>query len=127
MKKCNSMNSITLKWANCMIYKHGYDRSEAFKKAHMVRKTLIMLAKGMVEFYFGKNDGSVRHARGTLCDGVSEKFDDWKRKQAEKPKDKEVEDDSAKHVIKYWDVDKEGFRSFKAENLLSLIASQEIK
>ena len=75
------------------------------------------LAKGLVEFYYLKDDGTIRQARGTLCDGVSEKFDDWKRKQAEKPKAKEPED-SVKHVVKYWDVDKEGFRSFKAENLM---------
>ena len=86
------------------------------KKNHK-RFVTCVLANFLVHYYL-KDDGCIRHARGTLCDGVSEKFDEWKRKQAEKPKAKEPEGESAKHVIKYWDVDKEAFRSFKAENLL---------
>ena len=105
--------------ANFLVHHRGIDRSKAFKMAHAFYKAMEKLAKGLVEFYYLKDDGCIRHARGTLCDGVSEKFDEWKRKQAEKPKDKAKEsEDSVKQVVKYWDVDKEAFRSFKAENLL---------
>jgi len=105
--------------ANILVYQRGFDRSKAFKCAHALYRLAEWLAKGLVEFSYMKEDGTIRHARGTLCDGVSEKFDEWKRKQAEKPKDKAKEsEDSVKHVVKYWDVDKEAFRSFKAENLL---------
>ena len=105
--------------ANFLVYKRGFDRSNAFKCAHAFYRLAEWLAKGLVAFTYMKDDGSIRHAHGTLCDGVSEKFDEWKRKQAEKPKDKAKEPkDSVKHVVKYWDVDKEAFRSFKAENLL---------
>jgi hypothetical protein len=104
--------------ANFLVYKRGIDRSTAFKCAHILYRFAEWLVKGIVAFTYMKDDGSIRHARGTLCDGVSEKFDEWKRKQAEKPKAKEPEGESAKHVIKYWDVDKEAFRSFKAENLM---------
>ena len=105
--------------ANFLVYKRGIDRSTAFKCAHILYRFAEWLVKGIVAFTYMKDDGSIRHARGTLCDGVSEKFDEWKRKQTEKPKDKAKEpDDSVKQVIKYWDVDKEAFRSFKAENLL---------
>ena len=117
MKDVNQSRRIICEQANFLVYQRGFNRSKAFKCAHIFYRFAEWLAKGIVEFYFRKNDGSIRHARGTLCDGVSEKFDDWKRKQAEKPKAKEPED-SVKQVVKYWDVDKEAFRSFKAENLL---------
>ena len=118
MNKKNHKRFVTCVLANFLVHHRGIDRSKAFKMAHAFYKAMEKLAKGLVEFYYLKDDGSIRHARGTLCDGVSEKFDDWKRKQAEKPKAKDPEGESAKHVIKYWDVDKEAFRSFKAENLL---------
>ena len=121
MNKKNHKRFVTCVLANFLVHHRGIDRSKAFKMAHAFYKAMEKLAKGLVEFYYLKDDGSIRHARGTLCDGVSEKFDEWKRKQAEKPKDKAKEPkDSVKHVVKYWDVDKEGFRSFKAENLLVL-------
>ena len=118
MNKKNHKRFVTCVLANFLVHHRGIDRSKAFKMAHAFYKAMEKLAKGLVEFYYLKEDGSIRHARGTLCDGVSEKFDGWKRKQAEKPKDKAKEPkDSVKHVVKYWDVDKEAFRSFKAENL----------
>jgi hypothetical protein len=113
----NEKRRIICEQANFLVYQRGFNRSKAFKCAHILYRFAEWLAKGIVAFTYMKDDGSIRHARGTLCDEVSEKFDEWKRKQAEKPKTKEPED-SAKHVIKYWDVDKEAFRSFKAENLL---------
>ena len=119
MNKKNHKRKIICEQANFLVYKRGFDRSNAFKCAHALYRLAEWLAKGLVEFSYMKDDGSIRHAHGTLCDGVSEKFDEWKRKQAEKPKDKAKEPkDSVKHVVKYWDVDKEAFRSFKAENLL---------
>ena len=119
VKKTNQRHFFTCVLANFLVHHRGIDRSKAFKMAHAFYKAMEKLAKGLVEFYYLKDDGSIRHARGTLCDGVSEKFDEWKRKQAEKPKDKAKEsEDSVKQVVKYWDVDKEAFRSFKAENLL---------
>ena len=119
MNKKNHKRFVTCVLANFLVHHRGIDRSKAFKMAHAFYKAMEKLTKGLVEFYYLKDDGCIRHARGTLCDGVSEKFDEWKRKQAEKPKDKAKEsEDSVKQVVKYWDVDKEAFRSFKAENLL---------
>ena len=119
VKKTNQRHFFTCSMANILVYQRGFDRSNAFKCAHALYRLAEWLAKGLVEFSYMKEDGTIRHARGTLCDGVSEQFDEWKRKQAEKPKDKAKEsEDSVKQVVKYWDVDKEAFRSFKAENLL---------
>ena len=118
MKIKNQRRELTCWLANFLVNKRGFDRSKAFKCAHAIYRLTNELAKGLLEFSYMKDDGTLRHARGTLCDGVSDRFDEWKRKQAEKPKEKEPEGESAKHVIKYWDVDKEAFRSFRAENLL---------
>ena len=117
MNNKNQKRKIICEQANFLVYKRGFDRSNAFKCAHAFYRLAEWLAKGLVAFTYMKDDGSIRHAHGTLCDGVSEKFDEWKRKQAEKPKEKEPKGESVMHVIKYWDVDKEAFRSFKAENL----------
>ena len=119
VKKTNQRHFFTCSMGNILVYQRGFDRSNAFKCAHALYRLAEWLAKGLVEFSYMKEDGTIRHARGTLRDGVSEKFDEWKRKQAEKPKDKANEpEDSVKQVVKYWDVDKEAFRSFRAENLL---------
>ena len=77
------------------------------------------MAKGLLEFSYMKDDGTLRHARGTLGDGVSDRFDEWKRKQAEKPKDKKAKAKTRpREIITYWDLDKEGFRSFRADRLI---------
>ena len=72
-----------------------------------------------------KDDGTLRHARGTLGDGVSDRFDEWKRKQAEKPKDKKAKAKTRpREIITYWDLDKEGFRSFRADRLIEVISDK---
>ena len=119
MKSKNQRRELTCWLANFLVNKRGFDRSKAFKTAHALYRVVDRLAKGLFEFSYMKSDGSIRHARGTLCDGVSEKFDEWKRKQAEKTKDKEAESKTEhREIVTYWDLDKEGFRSFKAENFL---------
>jgi hypothetical protein len=120
MNKKNHKRFVTCVLANFLVHHRGIDRSKAFKMAHAFYKAMEKLTKGLVEFYYLKDDGSIRHARGTLCDGVSEKFDEWKRKQAEKTKDKEAESKTEhREIVTYWDLDKEGFRSFKAEKLIT--------
>ena len=83
------------------------------------------MAKGLLEFSYMKDDGTLRHARGTLCDGVSDRFDEWKRKQAEKPMDKKAKAKTKpREIITYWDLDKEGFRSFRADRLMEVISEK---
>ena len=119
MKIKNQRRELTCRLANFLVNKRGFERSKAFKCAHAIYRLTNELAKGLLEFSYMKDDGTLRHARGTLCDGVSDRFDEWKRKQAEKPKDKKAESKSKpREIITYWDLDKEGFRSFKAENFL---------
>ena len=119
MKIKNQRRELTCWLANFLVNKRGFGRSKAFKCAHAIYRLTNELAKGLLEFSYIKDDGTLRHARGTLCDGVSDRFDEWKRKQAEKPKDKKAKAKTKpREIITYWDLDKEGFRSFKAENFL---------
>ena len=119
MKIKNQRRELTCWLANFLVNKRGFDRSKAFKCAHAIYRLTNELAKGLLEFSYMKDDGTLRHACGTLCDGVSDRFDEWKRKQAEKPKDKKAKAKTRpREIITYWDLDKEGFRSFRADRLI---------
>ena len=125
MKIKNQRRELTCRLANFQVNKRGFDRSKAFKCAHAIYRLTNELAKGLLEFSYMKDDGTLRHARGTLCDGVSDRFDEWKRKQAEKPKDKKAESkNKPREIITYWDLDKEGFRSFRADRLIEVISEK---
>ena len=125
MKIKNQRRELTCWLANFLVNKRGFDRSKAFKCAHAIYRLTNELAKGLLEFSYMKDDGTLRHARGTLCDGVSDRFDEWKRKQAEKPKDKKAESKNRpREIITYWDLDKEGFRSFRADRLIEVISEK---
>ena len=125
MKIKNQRRELTCWLANFLVNKRGFDRSKAFKCAHAIYRLTNELAKGLLEFSYMKDDGTLRHARGTLCDGVSDRFDEWKRKQAEKPKDKKAESkNKPREIITYWDLDKEGFRSFRADRLIEVISEK---
>ena len=125
MKIKNQRRELTCWLANFLVNKRGFDRSKAFKCAHAIYRLTNELAKGLLEFSYMKDDGTLRHARGTLCDGVSDRFDEWKRKQAEKPKDKKAESKTKpREIITYWDLDKEGFRSFRADRLMEVISEK---
>ena len=125
MKIKNQRRELTCWLANFLVNKRGFDRSKAFKCAHAIYRLTNELAKGLLEFSYMKDDGTLRHARGTLCDGVSDRFDEWKRKQAEKPMDKKAEAKTKpREIITYWDLDKEGFRSFRADRLIEVISEK---
>jgi len=125
MKSKNQRRELTCRLANFLVNKRGFDRSKAFKCAHAIYRLTNELAKGLLEFSYMKDDGTLRHARGTLCDGVSDRFDEWKRKQAEKPKDKKAKAKTKpREIITYWDLDKEGFRSFRADRLIEVISEK---
>ena len=125
MKIKSQRRELTCWLANFLVNKRGFDRSKAFKCAHAIYRLTNELAKGLLEFSYMKDDGTLRHARGTLCDGVSDRFDEWKRKQAEKPKDKKAKAKTKpREIITYWDLDKEGFRSFRADRLIEVISDK---
>jgi len=62
------------------------------------------LAEGEVEFEYTKKDGTIRKARGTLNTGMIPK--------AHLPKKRPT----APNNVRYWDLDVQGWRSFRPEN-----------
>lgn len=77
----------------------------ALAKAWQLHRFEEMLRRGTVVFSFERADGTVRKARGTLRN--TEGF----VKGTGKPNYK---------TVRYFDVDKQAFRSFKVENLIAI-------
>lgn len=81
--------------------------SECMKKAWNIYRLAKRMRNGVVAFAYRKADGSMRNAYGTLCnlpEGVTS------GKRMTKPSYK---------TLCYFDVEKDSFRSFRIENLLS--------
>lgn len=67
------------------------------------------LRNGVVEFSYEKKDGTIREAKGTLNSEVYGKEHEPKGTGFEVPE----------NIIKYYDLDKEGWRSFDFNKLIS--------
>lgn len=99
-----------------MHYAHQIFNSSATTWSAALRKAwqLYYLAKEMrhttVKFVFEKVDGSARIAYGTLCN-LPAGITSGTRKKAPQYK-----------TMCYWDTKKQGFRSFKVENFISVVA-----
>lgn len=76
---------------------------ECLRKAWQVYHLRNMLEKGTVSFAYGKTDGTLRFATGTLCN-VSLKASQACEKNY--------------RTVCYYDLDASGYRSFRAENLI---------
>ena len=98
---------------------HCMTRSGALQQAYMVRDLLEGFGRGIVEFTYMKGDGTERVARGTLCRGVTEAFDRYEYKQLYDDL-REVNIGGTNCV--YWDLDRKGFRAFRADRLKSIIS-----
>ena len=109
------MNRWVFDHAYAMIEELNMGRSEAFRQAYLVRELLVALGQGEVVFEYVKQNGDERKARGTLCKGISEKYDAYKYK------DKVNRDSYGKLDIAYWDLDKEGFRNFSIANVKGIV------
>lgn len=77
----------------------------ALAKAWQLHRFEEMLRKGTVVFSFERADGTVRKAKGTLkgIDGLVKGTGKTNYK-----------------TVRYFDVDKQAFRSFKVENLIAI-------
>lgn len=75
-------------------------------KAWQLYRLTKRLRTGVVRFAYEKTDGTLRKATGTLCDVAS------MVKGTGRP------DNS--RTVKYYDVDAGGFRSFRAESLITI-------
>lgn len=81
---------------------------EALKAAWIKVKLMIQLRSGIAYFSFRKASGELRDAIGTLSQN-NFSYDYKGSNTAEKP-----------YLIKYWDIEKRAFRSFKIQNLVSI-------
>ena len=103
----------TLELANALI-DEGYRNTKAFTMAHKARMILGLLGLGVVTFEYEKKDGTMRHARGTLCKGVCREYDDYIVKGGKKTEPK-------LGLFSYWDLDANGFRSFDIRKNITVI------
>ena len=97
--------------ANYLRYKESWPARRAMRQAWLCQHALEAMGKGVVQFSYRKKDGTMRTARGTLCREASAAFAAYEYVKA-------VEEVVwPRATFSYWDVDKNGFRSFRAEQL----------
>ena len=70
-------NRWVFECANRLIMDEGLERKHAFAQAAKAYHLLEQLGKGEVRFEYLKTNGELRQARGTLCHGISEAFDNY--------------------------------------------------
>ena len=97
---------------------HDMDKKTAMELAHLNRELITRLGEGRVWFVYRKEDGTEREACGTLCPGISTEFDNYELKDSKKKQDKWPTEQFV-----YWDLEKQGFRTFKASRLIKIKAA----
>jgi hypothetical protein len=105
-KSIDRKSIFTTAWE---LFKGGLFASfgQALKAAWSKVKVLTGLKSGTVVFQYLKDDGSIRTAKGTLS-GL-----DYQSKGESKPNNK---------IVKYFDIEANGFRSFRIDRFLGQVA-----
>ena len=110
---------LTRRWAftvaNAILEDGCMGRSEAFRQAHLACELLDALGRGEVRFVYQKKNGERREARGTLCHGISEAYDNYDYKT-----DSLIAECSLGMTFQYWDLDCEAFRTFSADRVIEI-------
>lgn len=129
-KKKKSRKEINREWklitgfvfrlANYLRDEVNLSDSEAFQKAWMTERLLEKLGKRKVSFMYRKDDQTMRRAVGTLCPDASDGLRHWLDELYIKEVDMEIRQNNQDHPnnFVYWDERANGFRTFKAENLI---------
>lgn len=99
-------------------YENFISRASAMELAHLTRELLQRMGEGKVWFEYRKDDGSIREAVGTLCPGISDKFDSYEVKGDSHGKNR-----WPCEQFVYWDLEREAFRTFKAHKLIKIKAA----
>ena len=97
-------------------------RTEAFRRAHLVRELLENLGKGKVCFQYRKQDGELREAMGTLRRGIdptTPTIPPQGEASVTPPRGRRRGEDSLNFT--YWDLEKHGFRTFSAARNVRII------
>ena len=94
-----------------------FDQSKALRQAYLVLELLGQLGQGVVTFEYMKKDGTLREARGTLCQRLMPQQEaDAVERQARKEPNYDRMD------YAYWDWDKRAFRAFRADKVVRICA-----
>ena len=94
-----------------------FDQSRAFRQAFLVLELLGQLGQGIVTFEYTKKDGTLRTARGTLCQRLMPKPEADKVERHERR-----EPDYYRLCYAYWDWEKKAFRAFRADLVTRICA-----
>ena len=106
IKKNHSLRRIRLmKRAAVIRQNNGMDKREALVVAHQIDVLIRKMYLASVSFYYTKQDGSIRHAVGTLT-GYEHCFH---RPYTPRPENT---------FVVYYDLEAKGWRTFHAENFL---------
>ena len=111
------MHRWVFELANWLMSEKDMGRREAFQKAHLTRRLLDGLGRGVAMFQYRKDDGEIRQARGTLCPGVSEDFDHYEYKRDDSDAFSRADE---RGVYVYFDLDRNAFRSFATWRLINV-------
>lgn len=112
------LNSWVMELGNYLMSEHFLNKKMAMELAHLNRELITRLGEGRVWFVYRKEDGTEREACGTLCPGISTEFDNYELKDSKKKQDKWPTEQFV-----YWDLEKQGFRTFKASRLIKIKAA----
>ncbi|MEO0507689.1 MAG: SH3 beta-barrel fold-containing protein [Bacteroidota bacterium] len=107
MESNSNFKSEIFKRAWIMFYESGKKFSECLRKAWKVFKLKKTMTKKVVKFTYKKVNGSIRFAKGTLQEVFL----------------REVKGDRKPNLrtLAYWDMEAQGFRCFRIENLIKLL------
>ena len=114
MKRRSAMSEVSRQLNRWVMELAHYLRDEkymefrqAMRKAHLTKKLLKALGEGKVMFTYRKKDGTLRH-------GICREYDAYLCTS-------QVSEDEGKEWpyshFAYWDLDRQCFRSFRAEDL----------
>ena len=92
-----------------VIAKRTGNIAEGFLKSQMIDLLKEKMKNGVAHFVFKKKDGEVREAWGTICNNLMKANINGNGLSG---------DDV--NTVKYWDVEKGGFRSLRFENLIQV-------
>ena len=108
------LNRWVMELGNYLMNEKDLEFRQAMRKAHLTKNLLKALGEGKVMFTYRKKDGSLRTAHGTLRHGICREYDAY-RYTSQVSEDEEKEWPYSHFA--YWDLDRQCFRSFRAEDL----------
>ena len=121
MKSDKEVARLLKQWAmdvaNRLRWREAFSASEAVRQAYKVQNCLEALGAGKVKLTYMKKNGEIREAVGTLCKGISAAYDNYEYK--EQPG--EATNVQYEYFL-YWDLEVEGYRTFKASRLIEYLA-----